>query len=230
MSDDETSATPESDSDDFPTAYLASYRAHLAQTHAHLHGREDAPTSTESTDSDPHWSQEEKNLFFHALSIHSRLCPELIAEDIGTKGVVDVCAYLDALEDAASKAGMVTVRGEMEFAVEVGREWVGRERLAVDQRPKKRARKSDPEKLNLEEWEQKQARVHEKEDIMGRLKLEELKALDLISASRSVYTCVGSARRTAGRSPFLIWEGLTCINADARTAAAVAVWRRRRMR
>lgn len=46
-----------------------------------------------------YWSTEEKNCFFHALAIHSRLRPDLISEEIGSKSLADVCAYVDMLEE-----------------------------------------------------------------------------------------------------------------------------------
>lgn len=49
-----------------------------------------------------YWSPEEKERFFYALSRHSRLRPDLIAEHIGTKTASEVWAYLSFLEQSAS--------------------------------------------------------------------------------------------------------------------------------
>ncbi|KAL1673409.1 hypothetical protein EV122DRAFT_255196 [Schizophyllum commune] len=48
------------------------------------------------------WTASEQDAFFHGLAIYSRLRPDLIASCIPTKTVPDVCAYLEALEEAAS--------------------------------------------------------------------------------------------------------------------------------
>ena len=58
------------------------------------------------------WTTEEKDRFFHALSVHSRLRPDLIAEDIGTKSLAAVCAYIDMLEEGLAerkKLGQATI-------------------------------------------------------------------------------------------------------------------------
>ncbi|KAL1735483.1 hypothetical protein EV714DRAFT_233383 [Schizophyllum commune] len=48
------------------------------------------------------WTATEQDAFFHGLAVYSRLRPDLIASCIPTKTVPDVCAYLEALEEAAS--------------------------------------------------------------------------------------------------------------------------------
>ncbi|KAI5889557.1 uncharacterized protein SCHCODRAFT_02586122, partial [Schizophyllum commune H4-8] len=48
------------------------------------------------------WTASEQDAFFHGLAVYSRLRPDLIASCIPTKTVPDVCAYLGALEEAAS--------------------------------------------------------------------------------------------------------------------------------
>ncbi|KAG8991852.1 hypothetical protein FRB90_001205 [Tulasnella sp. 427] len=45
------------------------------------------------------WSPSEKRLFFAALSRHSRLRPDLVAESIQTKTFPEVCVYMEALEE-----------------------------------------------------------------------------------------------------------------------------------
>lgn len=41
------------------------------------------------------WTEEERARFFHALGVRSRLRPDLIAQDLGTRSTVEVCAALD---------------------------------------------------------------------------------------------------------------------------------------
>lgn len=65
--------------------------------------------------------------------MHSRLRPDLIADGIGgTKSAVDVCAYLDVLEDAArddnlSQTNGSRVRDGLEIAMEVSDAWIEKE-------------------------------------------------------------------------------------------------------
>jgi hypothetical protein len=107
-----------------PAAYLASYRAHVTDTRAHIYGL-DGPL--EESECCFNWSSTEQNIFFHGLRVHSRLRPDLIAEEIGTKNVVDVCAYIDALHIAAGKAGDALSRRELDITMCVTDEWVGQE-------------------------------------------------------------------------------------------------------
>jgi hypothetical protein len=108
-------------------SYIASYRGHLAFTQDHLAGVDDSAPSSSSSG---YWTPTEKNLFFHALSIHSRLRPDLIAACIPTKTIVDVCMYVDVLETAAAE-GPPLQRGELRralpCAMEVSDRWIKRE-------------------------------------------------------------------------------------------------------
>ncbi|KAG8952104.1 dihydrolipoamide dehydrogenase precursor [Tulasnella sp. 424] len=84
--------------------YLDDLRNHCEHVHNHTNGLDDAlwgpedlpfsvlPPSTV-------WSPDEKHTLFRALSRHSRLRPDLIAESIGTKSTVEVCVYLETLEN-----------------------------------------------------------------------------------------------------------------------------------
>lgn len=41
-----------------------------------------------------HWSADERATFFHALGVHSRLRPDLVARDIRTRNVIEVCVAI----------------------------------------------------------------------------------------------------------------------------------------
>lgn len=84
--------------------YLDDLRNHCEHVHNHANGLDDAlwgpeelPFSVLSPSTV--WSPDEKHTLFRALSRHSRLRPDLIAESIGTKSAVEVCVYLEALEN-----------------------------------------------------------------------------------------------------------------------------------
>ncbi|KAJ3937111.1 MAG: hypothetical protein NXY57DRAFT_982646 [Lentinula lateritia] len=70
------------------------------------------------------WSTDEEDRFFAALGSHSALRPDLIAESIGTKNVVQVCIYLFALEDAVGNCDIGPLRPDLEIAMEVTDEWL----------------------------------------------------------------------------------------------------------
>lgn len=86
--------------------YVNDLREHVQHTRYHSLGLDSdlwGPSSLPYTVLPPAtvWSPEEKHQFFHALSRHSRLRPDLIAQEIGgSKSVVEVCVYLDALDRA----------------------------------------------------------------------------------------------------------------------------------
>jgi hypothetical protein len=121
MTDDDAPLEP-----DIDLNYLSHLRLHAQQTRLHLQGLDPSsplpPFYTENPTS--HWTSAEKSAFFHALSIHSRLRPDLIAECVKTKNVVDVCAYIDRLEDGVRREGRGVNRGEVEAAMEVSEKWI----------------------------------------------------------------------------------------------------------
>ncbi|EAU91400.1 hypothetical protein CC1G_01889 [Coprinopsis cinerea okayama7 len=96
--------------------YWQLYQQHVEETRARVLGRlPEQPTATvEDNEEDDDglqpsfipptgfWTAQEKDAFFQALNRYSRLRPDLIAASIKTKNVVDVCVYLDALEQAAA--------------------------------------------------------------------------------------------------------------------------------
>ncbi|KAJ7045421.1 hypothetical protein C8F04DRAFT_988383 [Mycena alexandri] len=102
--------------------YLSDYERHLTQLKAHLSG--DIGPSLPSSFVPPagYWTSREKALFFHALAVHSRLRPDLIADAVKSKTPLDVCAYIDALDRAA--AAQPSLRSTLEGAMEVSEAWV----------------------------------------------------------------------------------------------------------
>ncbi|CAL1701868.1 unnamed protein product [Somion occarium] len=86
------------------STYVSIFHEHLTHTQLHLLGNDHDETALEPSQIQPtFWTSEEKALFFHGLAVHSRLRPDLIAEDIGTKNIVDVCAYLGLLEEGSAE-------------------------------------------------------------------------------------------------------------------------------
>lgn len=111
--------------------YEAEFRKHLAQLQSHLSGDSGKQLPPSFVHPSTYWSSTEKNAFFHALSIHSRLRPELIAASLGTKSVLDVCAYLDILHVAATDANSPIARQFLPCAMEVSESWMKWEEAAA---------------------------------------------------------------------------------------------------
>lgn len=119
------------------------------------------------------WTSEEKNLFFAAISRHSRLRTDLIAADVRSKSEAQVVEYLSILEYEAAHVSDRKGEGEesrtwREHALwtgvyKVDRSFVQQEdRLAevVEERaqeamPRPRRRKSISNDAQLEEWGQR---------------------------------------------------------------------------
>lgn len=131
MSDEDSPAESESSINDH---YASEFRQHLAQVQAHLAGNDGKALHPSYIPPTGYWTSLEKDAFFHGLSIHSRFRPDLIAVCVRTKSVVDVCAYIDALDKGLSKnAAVQSVRAEIEGSVEVSDAWVQwEEKRAVD--------------------------------------------------------------------------------------------------
>ncbi|KAJ6586944.1 hypothetical protein DFH09DRAFT_239301 [Mycena vulgaris] len=104
-------------------AYLTDYENHLGQLKAHLLGSTGQPLPPSFIQPAGYWTSREKDHFFHALAVHSRLRPDLIAESVKSKNVLDVCAYIDAL-DAAARLHTSSLRSTLECAMEVSDTWV----------------------------------------------------------------------------------------------------------
>lgn len=107
-------------------AYLALYRTHLKETHNHLLGKDPSARMLPSyTPPLAYWSAQEKDAFFHALTVHSRLRPDLIAQSIGpTKNTLDVCVYLDALHHASIRDLRDDTRAKHPISSEVSDKWL----------------------------------------------------------------------------------------------------------
>jgi hypothetical protein len=87
--------------------YLTEHLAdHISSTRHHLTGKPEHPEPPYAPSFHPptgYWTPTEKALFFRALSVHSRLRPDLIAASIGTKSTVDVAIYLSLLRQGATR-------------------------------------------------------------------------------------------------------------------------------
>ncbi|KII95509.1 hypothetical protein PLICRDRAFT_170153 [Plicaturopsis crispa FD-325 SS-3] len=103
--------------------YISHYQKHVSQFQRHLIGSDGPDLPPFYLPPAGHWTPAEKNSFFHALSIHSRLRPDLIAECIKTKTVVDVCVYIDALESAQNSGPPTRNKRALPAAMEVSEAW-----------------------------------------------------------------------------------------------------------
>lgn len=107
--------------------YVNLFESHLNHFNDHLTGTDRADGALPPSYFPPYgfWTSEEKNLFFHALSVHSKLRPDLIAEEIPGKNLVDILIYLELLDAAAVKdVSRKRGRAAFEAAFEVSDEWV----------------------------------------------------------------------------------------------------------
>jgi len=115
------------------TFYVNEFRNTQESVKAHLKGisSNEPPLLPAFLPPSSYWTSAEKDLFFHGLSVYSRLQPELIAQHIKTKSTFDVCVYLEVLKAAAEsmeeEEETSELRAEMEYAMEVSEKWVLRE-------------------------------------------------------------------------------------------------------
>ena len=116
--------------------YVDEFRQIQESVKAHLTGIscDEPPLLPAFLPPSSYWTSAEKDLFFHGLSVYSRLQPELIAQHVKTKSTFDVCIYLEVLKRATEVVqegdGDGTdnsLRGEVEYAMEVSEKWVQRE-------------------------------------------------------------------------------------------------------
>jgi hypothetical protein len=111
--------------------YLAELRDHIAATAAHHAGNDLTSESALCGSVLPpgaYWTVQEKNAFFHGLSAHSRLRPDLIAQEIGTKTLFDVLVFLDALDEGNCEVGRKKTRWDAGMeSIEVSDAWVKEE-------------------------------------------------------------------------------------------------------
>ncbi|KAH8827983.1 hypothetical protein DL96DRAFT_1131250 [Flagelloscypha sp. PMI_526] len=91
--------------------YTRQYEHHLRETQAHISGQISEPHTSQVTFLPPgsFWTPTEKALFFHALSVHSRLRPDLVASCIPTKNVVEVCALIDLFDQEVAVQAEATI-------------------------------------------------------------------------------------------------------------------------
>jgi hypothetical protein len=120
--------------------YVDEFRRNQESVKAHLKGNfgNEPPLLPAFLPPSSYWSSAEKDLFFHGLSVYSRLQPELIAQHVNTKSTFDVCVYLEVLKRAAElmedeeneeneDSTENSLRAEMAPAMEVSQKWVLRE-------------------------------------------------------------------------------------------------------
>lgn len=107
-------------------SYIAHFRQHLAQVQEHLVGNSGLPSTPSYIPPTGYWTSTEKDAFFHALCVYSRLRPDLIAACVKTKTPLDVCTYLEALESASRRrpVGSQSLRNHLEGAMEVSDSWI----------------------------------------------------------------------------------------------------------
>ncbi|RDX53419.1 hypothetical protein OH76DRAFT_1462287 [Lentinus brumalis] len=136
---------PRSDDDETPADVDAIYRAifteHVLDFRAHLRGTDGGDPLLASFFA-PHafWSPAEKDAFFHGLAVHSRLRPDLIAEEVKTKTVADICVYIALLEQGAKEDSKTVHVGEHArlhrkdhpYAVEMSDKWLAFEERMAD--------------------------------------------------------------------------------------------------
>ena len=70
------------------------------------------------------WSQSEVDAFFHALSVHSRWRPDLIADAVKSKGEVEVVEFLVILDSCARSRAAETHQDIVPAAIEVSDKWI----------------------------------------------------------------------------------------------------------
>ncbi|KAG6917313.1 hypothetical protein DXG01_002971 [Tephrocybe rancida] len=206
MTDEVSPAEPTGASD---SSYAFQFRKHLIEVRAHLAGLNGDDPPPSFTPPIGYWTPLEKNAFFHALSVHSRLRPDLVAASISTKSVIDVCAYIDSLDEAIARdRRLLLPRSDLPGAMEVSNAWILREEIMsedispldagwvrdtlLSQREEEvTARKAAPQSEagatghgpnneNLETWEHDRRRHWRREDALNMLECHHLKVMERI--------------------------------------------------
>jgi hypothetical protein len=196
-------STGGSDEDDF-SRYVLLFRSHLEQVSSHLRGQQRKNnTNVPSTFITPtgYWTPDEKDEFFHALSIYSRWRPDLIAEHLDNKSTLDVCTYLDHLEELSATPqhrAVSSFRAQHEFALEVPESWIKvEEELAAELIDQEVDWEAEAAKVQLRqtldavaaeapsEMERRQQAAEIKSAdkiaaVLGRLDVHKLRALDRV--------------------------------------------------
>ncbi|KAF5385820.1 hypothetical protein D9615_002572 [Tricholomella constricta] len=131
MSDEDSPSEPESTI--YPP-YAFRFRQHLADVQAHLAGLDGEDLLPSYIPPTGYWTSSEKNVFFHSLGVYSRFRPDLVAACIGTKTVLDVCAYINALDNALYQdRHLLRPRSDLMGAMEVSTAWVRREERMAEE-------------------------------------------------------------------------------------------------
>lgn len=171
-SEDDSEVLPDENDVSLDSAYATDFFEHVREFLGHCKGSDGrAPLLPSFLPPAGYWTSEEKDIFFHGLTIHSRLRPDLIAAEIKTKTVVDVCVYLDMLEEATSKLmtdigdhvnartqrSTVILRRELPAASEVSDEWI-----AVEEQKALAIIRAKPEMFEreLQEERDEEIRLH----------------------------------------------------------------------
>lgn len=106
--------------------YVKHFKNHVLRVSSHLNGTDHEQGNSQPSYFPPNafWSPADKDLFFHALAVHSKLRPDLIAAEVPGKTIVDICVYLDLLASASAKEPKKWDRSALPPAVEVSDRWV----------------------------------------------------------------------------------------------------------
>jgi hypothetical protein len=141
--------------------YLALFNQHVEHLRRHLSGFCGQLPSTSSLIGGVLWTVEEKDIFFHALSVHSRCRPDLIAACVGTKNEVEVLEYLSLLASGSKQAGTSDEceRATLYSAREVSDAWIAweeenAETLRLNEANWSRTSRVDGENRQLREEEE----------------------------------------------------------------------------
>lgn len=105
--------------------YLSLFHQHLNQLSEHLSYAARADSHSITVINGVEWKSSEKDAFFHALSVYSRLRPDLIAASIETKNEVEVLEYISLLEEAIQENVQEDIcRKNLPLAHEVSDTWI----------------------------------------------------------------------------------------------------------
>jgi hypothetical protein len=112
------------DKDTLLQGYRGIFQSHLTQTLHHNAGHFSASMGASVFPPSAYWTAGEKDLFFHALARHSPLRPDLIAAEIRTKTLVDVCGYIALLRNGAQKSETEVSLHDLPAALEMSDNWI----------------------------------------------------------------------------------------------------------
>jgi len=119
--------------------YLSLFHQHLNELSEHLSDTTHAGSHSITLINGVKWKSSEKDAFFHALSVYSRLRPDLIAASIETKNEVEVLEYISLLEETKQENVQEDMcRKNLPLAHEVSDAWIeweeeNAERLRVNE-------------------------------------------------------------------------------------------------